>query len=275
MQYEVFDAAETKSRFPTFTPGPEVVAFYENNAGFVRPEASVRAHLRAAESEGATLRFEEPVLKWSADPSGEGVRVKTARRTYQAGRLVVSTGPWAPHMLADMNLPLQVERLVQHWFVPEGGIESFAAERHPIYVWEAEDGEQFYGFPNHGSAREGVKVAFFRKGTPCEPETIDRSVYDHEVEQMRSYLEHRIPAVGRGEFLRAATCMYTNTPDEHFVISNHPDYDQVTVAAGFSGHGFKFASVVGEVLADLTTKGETAHSIELFDPARLAKAGRS
>jgi sarcosine oxidase len=128
---------------------------------------------------------------------------------------------------------------------------------------------QFYGFPAHDGPEGGAKVAFFRGGTVCTPDTIDRAVDDLEVQRMRAVLVPRIPALA-GSLLRAKTCMYTTTPDEHFVIARHPEHAQVAIACGFSGHGFKFVPVVGEILADLATAGHTDHPIGLFDPARFA-----
>jgi sarcosine oxidase len=268
LNYEVLDAADIRKRFPVFTPSPNTLGLYEEKAGFVRPERSVYSHLLQAEKYGAELRFFESVLSWEAHPSGEGVRVVTNNGTYEAGKLVISAGAWAPQMLKDLGISLQVERHIQMFFEPTEGIEPFRIGKHPIYIWEADDYVQLYGFPSSGIGGEGAKVAFFRKGQPCTPETIDRIVHDHEVEMMREYLAQGLPQLN-GRFLQGKTCMYTNTPDEHFVISEHPNHPQVAVAAGFSGHGFKFASVVGEILADIVIDGKTNHPIDLFSPQRF------
>jgi sarcosine oxidase len=126
----------------------------------------------------------------------------------------------------------------------------------------------FYSFPAVDGA-DTVKAAFFRAdGTPADPDTIDREVHNDEVEFIRGYLGRHVPALD-GEFVAARTCMYTNTPDQHFVVSAHPDHPQVAVAAGFSGHGYKFCSVIGEILADLAIDGWTRHPVDLFSPSRL------
>lgn len=266
LPYEILDSSEMKRRYPIFEPGPETVALFEEKAGFVRPEASVKAHLDQAVSSGADLRFEEELLSW--EPMESGVRVETASGTYEAERLVISAGAWAPKLLADLGLPLEVTRQILFWFRPEGGTESFAPEKVPIWIFEPDDGNMFYSFPAIDSA-DTVKVAFFRvDGKPADPETIDRMVHDDEVEFIRGYLAKYVPSLN-GDFQYAKTCMYTNTPDEHFVISTHPEYPQVSIAAGFSGHGYKFCSVVGEILADLVTEGKTSHPIDLFSPERL------
>jgi sarcosine oxidase len=272
LPYEALDAAELKKRYPVFRPTPDTVALFEERAGFLRPEACVRAHLDRAASLGADLRFEEEILAWEPTPSG--VLVETSSETYEAERLVVSAGAWAPKLLADLGLPLEVTRQLLFWFDPQGGIEPFLPDRFPIFIWEPEDGNSFYAIPAHDGPAGGVKVAFFRAdGKPADPETIDREVHDEEVEFIRSYIARYVPDLDGG-FLYAKTCMYTNTPDEHFVISTHPEYPQVAIAAGFSGHGYKFCSVVGEILADLVTEDETPHPIDLFSPARLAGTGR-
>ncbi|HEX9336597.1 MAG TPA: FAD-dependent oxidoreductase, partial [Pseudonocardiaceae bacterium] len=175
---------------------------------------------------------------------------------------------WASELLADLGVPFTVERQVQYWFAPRGGVTPFLPDRHPIYIWEAEDGRQFYGFPAHNDPEDGVKVAFFRGGATCTPQTIDRVVGPGEIEAMAEFAGRRVPDLP-GAYLRAATCLYTNTPDEHFVIARHPEHEQVVVACGFSGHGFKFVPVVGEILADLVIDGTTRHPIELFHPRRF------
>ena len=269
LPYELLDAGEIRGRFPPFSPDPETVALYEKKAGFVRPEETVKAHLDRATYLGADLRFEEPVLSWEA--SGEGVRVETREGSYEAERLVISPGAWAPQLLAELGLPLEVERQVMYWFEPTGTREPFHPDRFPIYIWEPDDGNMFYGFPAQDDDR-GVKVAFFRLGgVPTTPETIDREVHQGEIDLIRGYLAEHIPELA-GRCLNATACMYTNTPDEHFVISPHPEFERVTIACGFSGHGYKFCSVVGEILADLATEGSTRHPIDLFSPTRLKRA---
>ena len=218
----------------------------------MRPEETVKAHLDLAGTSGADLRFEEPVLSWEA-PDG-GARVETTESVYEAERLVISPGAWAPRLLASLGIPLEVTRQVMFWFEPTNGLEPFLPARFPIFIWEPDDGNMFYGFPAQDEDR-GVKAAFFRAGgTLTDPETIDREVREEEADFLRGYLAEHVPELA-GRCLDARACMYTNTPDEHFVISLHPEHPQVAVACGFSGHGYKFCSVVGEIQADLATQG--------------------
>ncbi|MBB5165971.1 N-methyl-L-tryptophan oxidase [Mycobacterium sp. AZCC_0083] len=264
LPHEVLDAGQIRSRFPNFTPEPGDVGLYEAKAGFARPEMTVAAHLDLAARVGATLRFGEEVQEWSE--TATGVTVTTAAGTYTAGQLVICPGAWAPQLLAELGIPITVERQVLYWLDPVGGTAPF--EDQPIFINENANGMQIYGFPAIDGPDGGVKVAFFRKGQECTPETIDRVVHPEEISAMRDRVTELLPAL-TGDCVHSATCMYSNTSDEHFVITRHPDYANVTVACGFSGHGFKFVPVVGEIVADLATTGTTAHPIALFDPQRL------
>lgn len=268
LEHELLDAAELRRRFPVFAPTPDTVALYEAQAGVVRPEAAVDVHLTLAAQAGADLRFEEPIVAWEADSSGEGVTVTTGRGTEQAGRLVVCPGAWAPELLASLGVPLMVERQLQFWFQPSGDPDLFLPDRYPVWVWDGGGDGQPYSLPAIDGIEGGVKAAWFRHGQPCSPDTIDRRVTAAEVGEMAEMLLARVPLLP-GRFIRAVACMYTNTPDLHFVVGPHPAHPQVSVACGFSGHGFKFAPVIGEILADLAITGTTAHPIGLFDPCRF------
>ncbi len=267
LPYQELDANELKRRYPVLNPRPDEHAVFELRAGFLRPEAAVCAHLEMAVRCGAELHFEEQVESWYAKTSTLGVEVTTSRGIYSADHLVVAPGAWAPDLLRDLAVPFEIRRHVMLWFQP-ADIEPFSPERFPIYIWDVNGVDCFYGFPATDGPNEGVKAAMHSGGDRCTAGTIDRTISERDVTELRSYLTRFIPAldacVGK-----AAACMYTLTPDEHFVLALHPAYPQVAIAAGFSGHGFKFTSVVGEVLADLATEGTTAHPISLFSPARF------
>ncbi len=196
--------------------------------------------------------------------------MQTDHGKYEAAQVVVSPGPWAPEILAGLGLPLQVERQVLYWFEPAGGIGPFLPHRFPIYIWEGADRNPLYGFPALDGPAGGVKCAFYRKPQVeiCTPDTIDRAIREPEIEIMRRAIAAHIPALG-GRFVTGATCLYTNTPDKNFIIATHPGCDRVHVACGFSGHGYKFCSVVGEIMADLVCTGGTKHDIGLFRLERL------
>jgi sarcosine oxidase len=265
---EVIEAEELRRRFPALAPTRETVALYEASAGFIDPGAAIDAQLDRAANLGAELRFEEPVVSWEAAGSGDGVRVETSAAVYEAERLVLVPGAWAPALLAEMGLPLEPERRVICWFEPEGDAEPFLPGTFPVFVWEPEDGNTFTCFPLVAGKR-GVKSVFFRAGgAPCDPDALDRRVREDEIEFLRRYLDRYVPALA-GRCLATDVCMYTNTPDEHFVIDLHPDHPQVSFASPCSGHGYKFATVIAEILADLATDGATRHPIEMFSSRRF------
>jgi sarcosine oxidase len=265
--HQLLDRAEAARRFPTFRLGPDDMAVLEPGAGMVCPEDTVAAHVDLASSAGADLRFGTAVRGWEV--TGGGVEVRTAGGPVVARHLVVCAGAWSGPLLEAVALPLVVERHVVHWFAPRGGPAPFAAGRHPAYLWEYADGAEFYGFPVL-AGDSGAKVAFYHYGRPADPDHLDRVVTPEEADPLRAELADRIPDLP-GRWLSGSACMYTVTPDHHFVIGGLPGAgERVTVAAGFSGHGFKFVPVVGEVLADLATTGTTALDLSLFDPSRFS-----
>ncbi len=270
LAHEVLNAKELRTRFPVLRPRADETAMYEAVAGYLRPEAAIHAHLRLAETCGAELHFHEPVEQWTANASGDGVKVNTGRGCYEASRLIVAPGAWAAKLLSEMQLSFAVQRHAMCWFEPVADANGFEPDRFPIYIWDVDGRNVFYGFPATGRG-EGVKAAMHSGGENCTADSVNRQVSDADVDEVRSHLETFIPALN-GRLLRAATCLYTLTPDEHFVVTTHPIYPQVSVAAGFSGHGFKFSSVMGELLADLAIDGRTGHPIEFLSPERFIAA---
>jgi len=266
LPYEVLDRRAVAERYPVLKLRESDAAVFETRAGYVRPEAAVRAHLQQAELHGANIHFEEKVLHWEVAPSGS-VRVTTDRAVYEADQLVISPGAWAPDLLAELGIPFVIRRHVMGWFASSDHA-GFSPDRFPIYMWDVDTTSVFYGFPATGPASEGVKVAMHSGGEICTATTINRTITRYDEDELRQHLARFIPALD-GPLLRAATCLYTLTPDEHFVLSLHPRHPQVAVAAGFSGHGFKFSSAVGEVLADLVTQGSSPLPLQLFSPARF------
>ena len=225
-----------------------------------------------ARSLGARLQFEESVLGWEAKAAG--VRVRSNRGVYVADKLVVTAGPWAGQVLADLRLPLEVERQVLYWLEPSGGIEPFRPERFPVFIYESADGFMPYGLPAIDGHPGGVKVSLHHapNSTLCTPSTIDRHVHDDEVATMRNTITSIIPSLN-GKLLDAKTCMYTNTPDEHFILDYHPAHPQVIVASPCSGHGFKFSSVIGELASKLLSDEQVPFHLSLFRLDRFARTG--
>ncbi|MBY0494419.1 MAG: N-methyl-L-tryptophan oxidase [Cyanobacteria bacterium] len=253
LDHEVLDAAQIHARFPPLTPAAGLVALFEHEAGVVFPEEAIRAHLDAAADRGAHVHFDERVDGWDVASSGT-VTVRTSRGRYESERLILAPGAWAAELFKIDWLPLEVEPQQLHWFEPSGGAAPFMPDRFPIYIWDISNGIQFYGFP--ADADDRVKVAFFRSKVKGEP-------------AMRDALRACIPALADGALKETVSCRYTLTPDQHFVIGHHPEFGNVVIASPCSGHGYKFASVIGEILADLAIDGATRHPIALFAPERF------
>jgi sarcosine oxidase len=258
LRHEMLTASEVTARFPALRPAEGMVALWEPCAGILFPEACVGAHLAQAAAHGATLRYDEPVSSWQSD--GDGVRVVTSQGEYRAGRLLLTAGSWIHSLLPGLKLPFTVERQVQYWFAPRDHPESFAAARCPVHLWESSPQNFFYGFPDLG---DGVKIARHHAGEISDPERLRRDVSDDEVAAIRAWVSRFVPDAD-GALRSAEVCMYTNTPDEHFWIDWHPENARVLIASPCSGHGFKFSSVIGEVLAELLDGGQSRFDLGPF-----------
>jgi sarcosine oxidase len=252
-------ARRTPFRFPEGYAG-----VLERQAGFLAVEECVRAHVDSAMSLGAEIHPEEPVRQWKA--VGDGVEVTTDKATYRAARLVITAGAWAAQMLADLKVPLRVMRQVMLWIDVSANPYTFRRDHFPIFIAETPLGE-FYGLP--AIDEYGLKVAR-HYGAPevAGPDEINWDATTEDVPPVKAFLDRHVLGAG-GAVTNGQVCMYTLTPDRHFVIDRHPEFPQVSVACGFSGHGFKFASVVGEILADLAERGETSHSVDMFRATRF------
>jgi sarcosine oxidase len=271
LAHRIYDAPELRARFPMLTPRDDEIGVYEAVAGAVFPEAGVRAHLDAAAEDGAELRFGVRVTGWDAGDTGVSVTLADGTRV-EAERLALCAGPWFARIAADLGIPLRIERNVQFWFAPNDR-GAVSPERLPIWCCERAGARMFYGFPDFG---DGAKVAHHGSGVAADPDALDRTVRDDEIAYARAALASFVPAAA-GPFLRAAPCMYANTPDEHFVIGAHPRHARVALAGGFSGHGYKFAPVVGEIVAALLADDDPGFALDLFSPARFtgSEAARS
>ncbi len=266
LAHTILDGPQIASRFPGFAPLPAGTAgVWQPDGGFLLAERCILAHVNQALAHGAELRFREAVREWEQTGSGSGVVVTTERDRYEADRLVVCAGPWAGELLPELAHAAVPERQALVWIQP-GEPDRFAVGKFPVFVLE-EVGGLYYGFPVHDYP--GVKLGFYHHfREPIDPNQADRETTDRDEAVLRAFARERLVAVD-GPTIMVKACIFTNSPDEHFIIGPMPDAPQVIVAAGFSGHGFKFCSVVGEVLADLAMLGATSHHIELFAPARV------
>lgn len=261
---ELFGRNAATERFPQFRfpNGHEVL--FEPGAGYLLVEECVRAHAREAMRCGADVRTGETVVEWSAD--GGGVRVRTDRGEFVAGAAVVTAGAWAASLLSDLDVPLTVLRKVATWHRIKA--DGFGAgEGMPVYLFDLA-GRCFYGFPTLG--RETIKVAEHTEGEPvADPLEVDRSLRPEDVAPIAGFLRQVLPGVDPRP-ARHSVCLYTMSPDSHFVVGRMPE-SPVALAAGLSGHGFKFASVLGEALAELALEGTTRHPIGFLSPDRFRR----
>ncbi|MFW6174401.1 MAG: N-methyl-L-tryptophan oxidase [Chloroflexota bacterium] len=263
LEHEVLDAEEIRRRFPALSPADEMCGVYEPAPGVLFPEECVASHLRVAADQGADLRFEEEVTGWVRD--GSGVKVITPSGAYRAGMLLIAAGAWLPYLAPGLDLPLTVERQVMFWFRPSGNPAYFLPGACPVSVWEYDSGKRVYALPDMGT---GFKAARHHDGERTDAHSIDRTTRQEDEETVKDMLRRYIPG-GNGPVLRSSVCMYTDTPDFHFLVDYHPDHSNVLIASPCSGHGFKFASMIGEMLSEMLLKGQSRFDLGLFSMSRL------
>jgi sarcosine oxidase len=267
LEHELLDADALMARFPGFRLPGDFQAVYQPDAGFVLSERAVAVHAGLALADGADLHGHEAVLDWRRD--GDGVLVRTDRDTYRARRLVVSAGAWAGRLLPALDGVAVPERQVLLWsrtLRPE----RFAVGAFPVFILDVPEG-RFYGFPEHGIP--GFKQGLYHhRGETVDPDAWprERGRVDAEDEALLRACTSRYFPDADGPTLTLKTCLFTNTPDEHFIIDRLPEAPQVVVVSPCSGHGFKFAPVVGEIAADLALEGGTDHDIDMFGIDRFA-----
>jgi sarcosine oxidase len=244
------------------------IALFEADGGVLDPELAVQVHLKVAQSHGAELHFDISMEGWEVTNGGVEIRLSNGNRVF-AKKLVLSLGPWFKEALESLDVPIRVQRNVQAWFSP--ATDAYDSERFPAFLLDrACLPAPLYGFPDFGA---GIKSAFHGLGELTTASEINREVdLARDVEPIVRALEQWLPGSTR-TFREAKPCMYTLTPDGHFVIDRHPEHANVILCGGFSGHGFKFAPVVGEVGADLVLDGGSRHQIDFLSLGRFASQG--
>jgi sarcosine oxidase len=266
--HEILDADAIRARWPVFHPADDTVAVLDTDAGVLRADRAIEAHLVVAERLGAQLRFAARAVDWRP-VSGGGFEVELAGGTVVgAERLVLAAGPWTPWFVPDLGLPLVVERQPVQWFQPVAGrtvVGSLGLEGMPMWLWGTNAG-LFYGFP--WDADLGLKIALHHGGAVVDPDDVDRTVAPSDEAVARAFLRRTMPAMD-GPVSASTVCLYTNAPDDEFVIDRHPAAPGVAFASACSGHGFKFAPIVGEILADLVIDGRTDWPVEAFRADRF------
>jgi sarcosine oxidase len=263
LAHQVLSASEVERRFEAFTVGVGMEAVYEEGAGVLFAEDCVRAFVGLASEAGCDFRFSETVTSWKS--GAEGIEVETSAGTQIASKVVMCAGAWNADLVGGV-LPLRVERQVPLWF-SSGGKEIFAPPRMPIFIMEEEKGVFYYGTPEVG---HGVKVARTHGGEVSGPDAVRREVTEEDVAPVRAFISRRLRKLSTDP-IASTTCIYSNTPDLNFAIGRLPAEGRITVLSACSGHGFKFASVLGEVASDLVTDEKPRYDLSFLGLDRFAK----
>jgi len=263
LPHEVLTGAELRRRYPGYHFPPDSAAVVQPDGGFLLPERCIVSHVVAAQALGAEIHGFERVLEWQ--PLAGGVRVRTDRAVYHADKLVITAGAWEADLLDILRGLAVPERQVLAWLQPTRP-DIFQPDVFPVFNVLVDEG-RFYGLPVFGVP--GFKFGkYHHLGEATDADTADREVHDYDERMLRQFAARYFPD-GCGPTMDLATCLFTNTADNNFIIDLHPTYPQVSFASPCSGHGFKFASVVGEIMADLAELGMTRHDISLFRLERL------
>ena len=263
LRHEVLAAPDLMRRFPAFNVPADHVGVVQPDGGFLDVEPSIAAQLALASAAGAEIRNGETVQ--AIEPRADSVRIVTDRGTIEAGAAIVAAGAWTKSLLPGLAAPLRVTREVMGWFETSEA-ELFAVDRFPVFIIESRHG-MHYGIPPHGSL--GIKVAkHHHRNQTVDPDAYDRTVSADDEALIRAAIAEYLPAAN-GRLIAAKTCLYTMTPDGDFLIDRLPGAPNIIVASPCSGHGFKFAPVIGEILADLATTGATRHDVARFSLARF------
>ena len=266
LRVESLSQREVKARYPTLELWKDEVALFEVDGGVLNPERAVRAHLRLAQSNGAEIRFGVAMESWRATDKGFDLRLSGGTQV-SASKLVLALGAWFQETLESLGVPIRVQRNIQAWFRP--GTHAYDAPGFPGFLLNRQGlPAPLYGFPDFG---DGIKAAFHAFGDLTDAKHINREIdQPSDVEPIARALEQWMP--GAAETLREAKpCMYTLTPDQHFVIDQHPAHANLILCGGFSGHGFKFAPIVGEIAAGLALDGGSCHDIEFLSLRRFQR----
>lgn len=264
LPHEMLTAAQLRTRYPQFAVTDDMVGMDEPTGGLLRPELAIAAHAELARSHGARLHANEAVVEWEAD--GAGFVINTAKRTARVDSLVICAGAWTTKLVRELVPQLSVSRQVMAWVQPKDAA-PFKLGSFPVWAMEHTGSDFHYGFPSMDDTG-AIKLARHHPGRTIDPNERGDTPEPADENEVRPFLRKHMPAAD-GPLRALKLCTYTNTPDAHFLIDRHPQYANVHIAAGFSGHGFKFATVMGEALADLALTGETKLPIGFLNRSRL------
>jgi monomeric sarcosine oxidase len=264
IDHEMLSLEEAHKRFPQFKFHDDFKVLYQPDSGLIRASAAVLGHIKLAEKHGATIKANTPVE--SIDIKSDSVEVKTANETYSAGKLVVTAGSWAKFLLQQtgIDLPLTPLRCQLNFMMPDNLDTKYDTNNCPVWIAHVSGlyPETIYGLPSHHDS--GFKIAFHAGAAVNHPSEINYTPDTDNVENLRKFMKEHIPNVANAPVRESRICLYTMTPDEHFIVDTHPEYSHVAIGAGFSGHGFKFSTTIGKMLTDIVLEGETPHNDTLF-----------
>ncbi|MCH2212869.1 MAG: N-methyl-L-tryptophan oxidase [Fuerstiella sp.] len=254
-EFEQLTPEDVSSQFPDLQLPKQSMACFTPRAGFLDASRCVRTHLAEARRLGAAVHQQVHVENVEFTGDRPGI-VRTSAGDFRADRLVVTAGPWTADVLSELRLPLTVTRQ-QKFYFRANSPQSPGPTGLPVY---ADYDTRFYGFPMHGP---GIKVADDTRGDTTHPDRIDRTFERATHESLNNWLKALMPKYSF-QFHEASTCMYTETPDQDFLIGPHPQHPNILVGGGFSGHGFKFSTLIGLILAQLVVEGSTPWPIARF-----------
>ncbi len=263
VESEWWEAPQLARRFPQFHVSKDMHILWQKDTGFLHAAHCVSTHLQLAAHHGAEIREDIPVTRILTD--ADVPSVETEAGTFRGKKLIVTAGAWTAALLAELKLPLTVTRQQVCYYQPTAQ-PLFQPKQFPVFTETTAEGDFFYGIPAFGE--NGVKVARDGKGQTVSPNTCNRDADADYIQHLDAYVQERFPSLGTT--VKAEVCLYTQTPDEDFIIDVHPDCADVLIAAGFSGHGFKFCALVGRILSELASTDETAFDISHFSINRFS-----
>lgn len=265
LKHDLLTPAEAQARFPQFRFHDDMQVLYQPDSGLITPSRAVRAHVRLAQKHGAEVRDRTPITRFALN--ADGVTVWAGDEKFTAGQLILAGGAWARRLLrenADLDLPLAPMRCQEAHFYPRANREAYSPANMPVYIYylNFHDGEAMYGLPDYEG--NGVKSAFHGGQDFDHPSEISYEPSMDEIARIRETIGEVLPTLRDAELGLTRICLYTMTPDHHYIIDQHPAYPQLIIGAGFSGHGFKFSTGIGKIMAELAVEGRSPYNIDLF-----------
>jgi len=261
--HKLFSAGELRRRFPQFHIEDSYIGYYEEKAGFLRPELCIQTQIDLAKQYGAQINLNEKVHQF-IPVADRAVEVITDKGVYNARKVIISAGPWISHFFPEYAQLFKVYRQVLYWFDIQGSVTPFLPENFPIFILVGNGANGIYGFPAIDGPHGGIKVAFEEYSTETTPENINREISKEEISRAyHKYISKHLPTL-KNKCLKAIACLYTQTTDSKFIIDTHHENSQIIIASPCSGHGFKHSAAIGEALSELAIDGKSHLNLDAF-----------